>query len=142
MFVLGLLVLAAAAVAAVELVLANRGAVDFHMWNQTWHLDVFWIAVIGAVIVTAAWIAVGLMQIAFAHARSVRRANRQLVAENRMLSERVASTDTVEPMPVETTRVVDRSSAEDGYVEGDGGDGGQHQGFFSRHAMSGRGHRP
>jgi hypothetical protein len=142
MFVLGLLVLAAAAVAAVELVLANRGAVDFHMWNQTWHLDAFWIAVIGAVIVTAAWIALGLMQIAFAHARNVRRANRQLVAENRMLSERVGATDTVEPMPAETTRVGDRGAAEDGYVEGDGRDGAQHQGFFSRHATSGRGDRP
>src|SRR5437879_6042734 len=56
MFILGLLVLAASVVAAVELVLANHAPIDFHMWGWTWHFDAFWLAVIGAIIVTAAWI--------------------------------------------------------------------------------------
>jgi hypothetical protein len=167
MFVLGLLVLAAATVAGVELVLANRGPMDFHMWNWTWHFDAFWLAVIGAAIVTAAWLALGLMQMSFAHARRVRRQNRELARENRMLAERVNNGDTIEPMPAERPvaerRVVERpvgtTAADGGYdaaagqhaVEQDGytdadGDGvpdqaEQHHGFFSRHATSGRNSR-
>lgn len=158
MFVLGLLVLAAATVAGVELVLANRSPMDFHMWNWTWHFDAFWLAVIGAAVVTAAWLALGLMQMSFAHARRVRRENRELARENRMLAERVNNGDTIEPMPAERPvterRVVERPAdgtydpaagqyaTRDGNIDADG-DGvpdqaEQRHGFFSRHAVSGR----
>jgi hypothetical protein len=166
MFVLGLLVLAAAGVAAVELILANRGPIDFHMWSWTWHFDAFWLAVIGAIIVTAAWIGLGLLQIAFGHARRIRREHRALAAENRVLAERAGSTEaaeTVQPMPPERrvaagepTRSGYAASSDAGYTTPVGraepGTGyasetdgttpeGERHGFFSRHAMSGRGHR-
>jgi hypothetical protein len=140
--------------------LANRGAMDFHMWNWTWHFDTFWLAVIGAIIVTAAWIGIGLMQMAFAHARRLRRERRELAAENRMLAERAEAAG-IEPMPAER-RIDDGPSRTAAAVPADGtydaGPAGQHSaesgdrytddaaqeehgGFFSRHAMTGRGHR-
>jgi hypothetical protein len=165
MFILGLLVLAASAVAAVELILANRGAMDFNMWNWTWHFDAFWLAVIGAIIVTAAWIGIGLMQIAFAHARRMRREHRALAAENRMLAERAQAAG-IEPMPAERpvaerqtddvpsrtatavpadgtydTGQASQHSVESGDRHTDGATEEEHEGFFSRHAMTGRGHR-
>ncbi|HEV7192018.1 MAG TPA: hypothetical protein VGN35_02350 [Jatrophihabitantaceae bacterium] len=94
MFVLGLLVLAAAAVGSVELIIANRQPVTFHMWNWTWHVDAFWIAVIGAVAVTLVWLALGAMRIAVVHQARLRRERRELAAENERLAARVKRTDT------------------------------------------------
>jgi uncharacterized integral membrane protein len=93
MFVLGLLVLAAAAVGGVELVLANRDPVIVHMWNWTWHVDAFWLAVIGAVVITAIWLALGAMRVGFGHTRRLRRERRELAAENRELAKRARSAE-------------------------------------------------
>jgi uncharacterized integral membrane protein len=93
MFVLGLLVLAAAAVGGVELVLANRDPVVVHMWNWTWHVDAFWLAVIGAVVITAIWLALGAMRVGFGHTRRLRRERRELAAENRELAKRARSAE-------------------------------------------------
>jgi hypothetical protein len=167
MFILGLLVLAASAVAAVELILANRGPMDFHMWSWSWQFDTYWLAVIGAIIVTAAWIGMGLMKIAFGHARRIRREHRALAEENRLLAERAGAVETMEPMPPERATAGDRPvgegpvptadalpadgtyegsqpgqhAAEGGFIERTDEDDDDHQGFFSRHAISGRGHR-
>lgn len=94
MFVLGLLVLAAAVVGSVELILANRQPVTLHMWNWTWHMDMFWVAVIGAGLITAAWLALGAMRVAAMHQRRLRRERRELAAENERLAARVQGTDT------------------------------------------------
>lgn len=93
MFVLGLLVLAAAVVGSVELILANRQPVTLHMWNWTWHLDMFWVAVIGAVLITAAWLALGAMRIAARHQVRLRRERRELAKENERLAARVQGAD-------------------------------------------------
>lgn len=89
MFVLGLLVLAAAVVGSVELILANRQPVTLHMWNWTWHMDMFWVAVIGAALITAAWLALGAMRVAAMHQVRLRRERRELAAENERLAARV-----------------------------------------------------
>ena len=93
MFVLGLLVLAAAAVAGVELVLANHGTYTLHMWNWTWHFDAFWLAVMGAAIITAAWIGLGAMRAGFTHTRRIARERRELAAENAALAKRARSAE-------------------------------------------------
>ena len=93
MFVLGLIVLAAAVVAGVELVLANHGTYTLHMWNWTWHFDAFWLAVMGAVIVTAAWIGLGAMRAGFVHTRRLSRERRELAAENAALAKRARSAE-------------------------------------------------
>jgi len=85
MFVLGLLVLAAAVVFSVELVLANRAQITFHMWSGTWHVDMFWVAVAGAVLLFAAVIAFGFMRISLTRMRRMRVEHRMLLAEREQL---------------------------------------------------------
>lgn len=93
MFVLGLLVLAAVAVGSVELILANRQPMTVHMWNWTWHVDAFWLAVIGAALITAAWLALGAMRVGYAHSRRLRKERKELAEENKRLAARVSRTD-------------------------------------------------
>jgi len=85
MFVLGLLVLAAAVVFSVELVLANRAQITFHMWSGTWHVDMFWVAVAGAVLLFAAAIAFGFMRISLTRMRRMRVEHRMLLAEREQM---------------------------------------------------------
>jgi uncharacterized membrane protein YciS (DUF1049 family) len=85
MFVLGLLVLAAAVVFSVELILANRAQITFHMWSGTWHVDMFWVAVAGAVLLFAAVIALGFMRISLARMRRMRMEHRMLLAEREQM---------------------------------------------------------
>jgi flagellar biosynthesis/type III secretory pathway M-ring protein FliF/YscJ len=143
MFVLGLLVLAAAAVAAVELVLANRGAVDFHMWNQTWHLDAFWLVVIGAAALLATVIALALMRASMKRYRRMRMERRELAEDNRRLAEiakssggapRAATARTEMPANYPPAPPADAGDAStDPSVAEE-----EHHGFFARHAVSGR----
>ncbi len=87
MLVLGLLLVAAAAVAGVELIIANNDTqVTFQMWSWTWHFDVFWLAVIGAAIVTVAWLGLAMMNMGTVHAVRLRRERRRLAKENAMLT--------------------------------------------------------
>jgi uncharacterized protein (DUF849 family) len=109
MFVLGLLVLAAASVAGVELVLANRQPVVLTMWNWTWHMDAFWLAVIGAAVVMLAVIGLGAVRLGFRHERRVRRERRDLAAENARLVERARSAEagpSARPAVAENRRTV------------------------------------
>jgi hypothetical protein len=100
MFVLGLLVLAAAVVGSVELILANQQPLTVHMWNWTWHVDAFWLAVIGAVLVTAAWLALGVMRVAFVHTMRLRRERLELAAENKRLAAKVRPVEEKAARPV------------------------------------------
>ena len=87
MLVLGLLLVAAAAVAGVELIIANDDTqVTFQMWSWTWHFDAFWLAVIGAVIITVAWLGLAMMNMGTRHAVRLRRDRRRLAKENAMLT--------------------------------------------------------
>lgn len=92
MFVLGLLLLAAACVAAVELIIANHAQISFTMWNQHWHIAGYWLAVMGAAIVVAGLMGLWLMSGAAARHRRIRRERKELAAENKRLAERVPAT--------------------------------------------------
>jgi hypothetical protein len=93
MFVLGFLVLAAAVAGGVELVLANRQPVVLSMWDWTWHIDAFWIAVIGVGFVVLAGIGLGAARLGLRHTRRLRRERRELAAENARLAERARSAE-------------------------------------------------
>jgi hypothetical protein len=98
----GLILLAAAVVAAVEFIIANQGTVVLRMWDWTWNIDAFWLGVAGAVTVAVA--AVGLAMLAGASGRSrrLRRERRDLAAENRRLAEQAERADqaeVIEPVP-------------------------------------------
>jgi hypothetical protein len=145
MFVLGLLILAAAAVAAVELIVANRAPINLHMWNWTWHLDAFWLAVAGAVIITAAWLALGMMRLGFGHSRKIRRERKQLAAENRALAERAAKSGATParthapaaaPLAAQSNGGTGQHAAPVAGQQPNTADG-ERRGLFGRHATSG-----
>ena len=90
MIILGLILLAAAVVAAVELVIANDDAqVAVHMWKWTWTVDAFWLAVAGAVILAVALLALTFLRAGSKRGRRLRRERRELRAENRRLAKKV-----------------------------------------------------
>jgi hypothetical protein len=133
MFVLGLIILAAVVVGAVELVLANRSEITFKMWDQTWQLDAFWLAVMGAVLLLATVIAFSLMRASMARHNRLRSEHRALAEENRVLSERTATSYPAAPAaPADT--MIGTAGQTDTEAQR------EHQGFFARHAMSGRRH--
>jgi len=90
MIILGLLFLAVAAVAAVELVLANQISIPFHMWRWHWQIDAFWLVVAGAAVIVVALMGLAMLKGAGGRARRLRRERRELAAENRRLAERAA----------------------------------------------------
>jgi uncharacterized integral membrane protein len=93
MILVGLILLAAAVVGAVELALANRGSIAVHMWNGTWHVEAAWLALAGAVLLLAAVIGLMMMRAGGGRARRLRRERAELAAENRMLAERARRVD-------------------------------------------------
>jgi hypothetical protein len=133
MFVLGLIILAAVVVGTVELVLANRSEITFKMWDQTWQLDAFWLAVMGAVLLLATVIALSLMRASMARHRRLRTERRSLAEENRMLAERAGTSYPAAPSAPADTMVRTQDQT-------DAAAQPQHQGFFARHSMAGRRH--
>jgi hypothetical protein len=98
MIILGLLLLAAAAVAAVELIVANDNAqLTVHMWRWSWTVDAFWLAVAGAAILAAALLGLFLLKAGGKRERRMRRERRQLAKENRQLAERAEIAEATEP---------------------------------------------
>jgi len=88
MFVLGLLILAAAVVFGIEFVIANDSQVTFKLWNQTWSMDAFWLGVMGAGFLLAVVVAVWLMRMSVARSARMRAERRELAAENERLAAR------------------------------------------------------
>jgi len=111
MFVLGLLILAAAVVLAVEFVIANDSSITFSLWNQSWTMDAFWLGVMGAGFLLAVVLAFMLMRGAMARSLRMRSERRELAAENERLAARakhaaptpVARKDYPAPPPAPTT---------------------------------------
>jgi hypothetical protein len=112
MIIVGLLLLAAAAVAAVELIVANDQAqITVHMWRWSWTVDAFWLAVAGAAIVVAALLGLYMLKAGGKRERRMRRERRQLAKENRQLAERAEVAEATVPEPVPDT-----DTAAQGYV--------------------------
>jgi hypothetical protein len=109
MMLVGLILLAAAVVGAVELALANRVTITVHMWNGTWHVEAAWLALAGAVLLLAAVIGLTFIRLGGARAHRLRRERRELAAENRMLAERARRADDGE--------VLDRSDGNGGFFD-------------------------
>ena len=149
MFLLGLLLLAAACVAAVELILANHSQVTFTMWNQHYTFDKFWLAVIGAAIMLAALLGLWMMSGSAARQRRIRRERKELAAENERLSKRVATPapNTVaardgvpanRPGAYNAPAAYPAAPAAPGAAAAPNEPVEERRGFFARHAMSGR----
>ena len=88
MFVLGLLILAAAVVFAIEFVIANDSSMTFKLWNQSWTMDAFWLGVMGAGFLLAIVVAVMLMRGSLARSWRLRSERKELAAENERLAAR------------------------------------------------------
>jgi hypothetical protein len=102
MIILGILLLAAAAVAAVELVIANdEHQTVFHMWRWTWQIDAFWLAVVGAAVLFVALLGLGMLKASGGRTRRLRRERRDLASENRRLSERADVAESTPAVPAE-----------------------------------------
>ncbi len=107
MVLIGLILLAAAAVVAVDLIVQNTSDVTIHAFGQTWTLPEYWLVVAGLVAT-----AVGLFGLAliFGTARAGRRARRDrraLERENKRLAKSVPGpNERVVPAdePVETSQ--------------------------------------
>lgn len=101
MIILGLLLVAAAAVFAVELIMANDGQIAVHMWRWTWNVEAFALAVTGAALIVACLLGLILLQAGGRRARRRRRERRALAAESRDLAEEnrrlTERADAVEP---------------------------------------------
>src|SRR5258708_16486660 len=92
MVILGLILLAAAVVATVELILANDATVAVRMWHGTWHVHLYWLAVAGAVILVVGLLGLALVRAGALRARRLRRERRELASENeRLAAERLAA---------------------------------------------------
>ncbi|MDQ2748924.1 MAG: hypothetical protein M3Y44_05290 [Actinomycetota bacterium] len=101
MIILGLLLLAAAIVAAVELIVANDGApITVHMWRWSWTVDAFWLAVTGAAILAAALLGLLMLRAGSKRQRRLRRERRQLANENRQLAKRAEVAEATDEQPV------------------------------------------
>lgn len=87
MIILGLLLVAAAAVIAVEMIVANDGQIAVHMWRWTFDVQAFWLAVTGAALIVACLLGLMLLQAGGRRARRLRRERRALAAESRDLAE-------------------------------------------------------
>jgi hypothetical protein len=101
MIILGILFLAAAAVAAIELIVANDGAtISLHMWRWTWHVEAFWLAVVGAAVLVVALLGLGMLKAGSGRARRLRRERRDLAKENSRLAERADVAESTQAAPV------------------------------------------
>ena len=118
MVILGLVLLAAAAVAAVELILANDTTIAVRMWHGTWHVHMYWAAVAGAIILTAALLGLALIRSGALRTRRLRRERRELAMENeRLAAERIArqpahSTPATRPLDADGAGTEEEASSE------------------------------
>jgi hypothetical protein len=116
MIIVGLLLLAAAVVAAVELVVANDDAqITVHMWRWSWTVDAFWLAVAGAAILVAALLGLFMLKAGSRRQRRLRRERRELAKENRQLAKRAEVAEATDAEPVGAVPPQDYDTRPQGY---------------------------
>jgi membrane protein implicated in regulation of membrane protease activity len=91
MVLIGLLLIAAAVTAAIILVVQNEGNITVHVFETDYDIAAYWLAIAGLVIMAVLALGLLALRIGAAHAARRRRERRELVQENRRLSERAAS---------------------------------------------------
>lgn len=91
MVLIGLLLIAAAVAAAIILVVQNEGNITVHVFETDYDIAAYWLAIAGLVIMAVLALGLLALRIGAAHAVRRRRERRELVKENRRLSERAAS---------------------------------------------------
>jgi hypothetical protein len=108
MMILGLILLAAAVVLAIELIIANDATMTMHLWGWSWQMDAFWLAVGGAIILAVGLIGLALMQGGARRSRRLRRERRDLAEENRRLAARSERDERDHRAPVNAPAPADR----------------------------------
>lgn len=91
MVLIGLLLIAAAVAAAIILVVQNEGNITVHVFETTYDIAAYWLAIAGLAIMATLALGLLLLRLGAARAARRRRERRELVQENRRLSERTAS---------------------------------------------------
>ncbi|MDQ1720382.1 MAG: hypothetical protein QOI26_116 [Pseudonocardiales bacterium] len=91
MVLIGLLLIAAAVAAAIILVVQNDGTIAIHVFNSDYHVAAYWLAIAGLAIMAVLALGLWAIRVGAAHRIRRRRERRELVRENRRLSERAGS---------------------------------------------------
>jgi hypothetical protein len=91
MVLLGLLLIAAAVAAAIILVVQNEDSIVIHVFEADYDVAAYWLALAGLAIMAVLALGLLALRIGAAHSIRRRRERRELVRENRRLSERAAS---------------------------------------------------
>lgn len=93
MVLIGLLLIAAAVAAAIILVVQNDHTIAVHVFNNDYNIAAYWLAIAGLAIMAVLALGLWAMRVGAAHRLRLRRERRELVRENRRLSERAAAVD-------------------------------------------------
>lgn len=91
MVLIGLLLIAAAVAAAIILVVQNEGNITVHVFEADYDVSAYWLAIAGLAIMAVLALGLLALRIGAAHAVRRRRERRELVKENRRLSERAGA---------------------------------------------------
>lgn len=91
MVLIGLLLIAAAVAAAIILVVQNDGTITVHVFNSDYHMAAYWLAIAGLVIMAVLALGLSALRAGAAHRMRLRRERRELLRENRRLSEQAAT---------------------------------------------------
>ena len=91
MFLVGLILFAAAAAAALIGIVQNRNhVIDVHALGQTWTMHAYWVLVAGLVIAVVGLLGLAIINRGAERSRRLRRERRALARENRRLSKLAA----------------------------------------------------
>jgi len=99
MVLIGLLLIAAAVAAAIILVVQNDGTIAVHVFDNDYNVAAYWLAIAGLAIMAVLALGLWAIRAGAAHRLRRRRERRELVRENRRLSERAATADQNGPLP-------------------------------------------
>jgi membrane protein implicated in regulation of membrane protease activity len=91
MVLIGLLLIAAAVAAAIILVVQNDGTIAVHVFDTDYNVAAYWLAIAGLAIMAVLALGLWAIRAGAAHRMRLRRERRELVRENRLLSERAAT---------------------------------------------------
>lgn len=91
MFLVGLILFAAAAAAAIIGIVQNRNhVIDVHALGQTWTMHAYWVLVAGVIVAVVGLLGLSIINRGAERSRRLRRERRALARENRRLSKLAA----------------------------------------------------